>query len=308
MGETKAGGSGMGAALEDAREVKAKKRVKNMGPSIQFKVRDNAGQAREYLNYLAPFEEDGRFYLVTGMRRQVGAQFAFVRIPLDADMKPDSYMRLAATLSDSSAWPEIARRTADRAMSGGAISAKFRAEFEQSVVWVLQRYAEGGMEALERFLDAKVPADKRQTVAQTYIKLLQGAVTEAMNLAQEKAGNAPVQLDEKQYRFLLDSLVAFSGRAEYGDFYLQPVGYTEVKMSGFQLTRSPGQPLVYLGSILLVLGIFCMFYIRESRIWLWLAQEQDGVRCLLAYSCNRRDDLTEREFASHRAALLGEGV
>jgi cytochrome c biogenesis protein len=302
MGEAKAD-DGMGRRMDDAREVKAKKRVKNLGPSIQFKVRDSAGQAREYLNYLAPFEEDGRYYLISGTRSQISAAFGFVRLPLDGEFKLDTFMRLAAVMGDSAAWPEIAKRTAERALAGQAISAPFRPEFEQSVSWVLQRFHEGGMAALENFLDAKVPAEKRQAVAQTYIKLLQGATIEAMNIAQARANLPPIAMDEKQYRFLLDGLVALSSRPEYGNFYLQPVGFTEVKSSGFQMTRSPGQPLVYIGSILLVLGIFFMFYVRENRIWVWAGNEGEQGRLLLAMSSNRRDDQTEREFATHRQAF-----
>lgn len=297
---------GMAKMMQDARQVKADKKVKNVGPSIQFKVRDAQGQAREYLNYLAPFEQDGRFYLMSGVRSEVAAPFAFVRLPLDSNFTLDTFMRLRATLFDPAAWPQIARRTADKAQSEGAISAPYRPEFEQSLNWVLQRFSEGGFVALERFLDDKVPQDKRQAVAQTYIKLLQGAVIDAMAVAQTRAGLPEIALDEAHYRFLMDSLVAVSASFDYGsDFYLQPRSFKEVKSSGFQLTRSPGKNLVYLGSLLMVLGIFCMFYIRENRIWIWAG---DG-RVLLAMSANRRDEQTEREFAVHTdklADLAGE--
>lgn len=33
------------------------------------------------------------------------------------------------------------------------------------------------------------------------------------------------------------------------------------------VTRSPGKPIVYLGSLLLVLGVFAMLYIRERRLF-----------------------------------------
>ena len=225
---------------------------------------------------------------------------------LDSKFTLDTFMRLRATLFDPAAWPQIARRTADKAQSEGAISAPYRPEFEQSLNWVLQRFSEGGFVALERFLDDKVPQDKRQAVAQTYIKLLQGAVIDAMAVAQTRAGLPEIALDEAHYRFLMDSLVAVSASFDYGsDFYLQPRSFKEVKSSGFQLTRSPGKNLVYLGSLLMVLGIFCMFYIRENRIWIWAG---DG-RVLLAMSANRRDEQTEREFAVHTdklADLAGE--
>jgi cytochrome c biogenesis protein len=138
-------------------------------------------------------------------------------------------------------------------------------------------------------------------VAQTYIKLMQGAVVEAMMLADARIGQT-FALDEggQRYRFLMDSLVALSGVFEYGSpVYLQPTGFTEVKSSGFMLTRAPGKSLVYLGSLLMVFGLFCMFYIREHRLWLRFA---DG-GAVFAMSANRKDADTEREFARLRAEL-----
>ncbi|MFC4160437.1 cytochrome c biogenesis protein ResB [Chitinimonas lacunae] len=292
---------GLDAMLEDVRQVKADKRMRNLGPTIQFKLRDERGQAREYLNYLAPFEEDGRFYLMSGVREEVGAPFSFVRIPLDRDFKPDTFMRLRATLFDAEARREVAKRATAKAREAGAVSPAGLADLERSLVWVLERYAEGGFAALESFLDsAKVPQDKRATVAQTYIKLLQGAVVEAMALAQQRAGLAPVTMDESHYRFLMDSLVAISASFDYGSpIYLQPTGFTEVKSSGLQLTRSPGKNLVYLGSLLLVLGILFMFYVREQRVWLRLTPQSS----LFAFSCNRKDSLAEREFAALTQSL-----
>ncbi|MBV8658640.1 MAG: cytochrome c biogenesis protein ResB [Burkholderiales bacterium] len=293
--------AGLGKRMEDAREVKAHKRVKNMGPSIQFRVRDAQGQAHEYLNYLAPFEEDGRFYLLTGMRTELAAPFGYMRIPLDDDLKPDTFMRLRATLRDPQAWPEIAHRTAEKVKAAGNLSEGVQKEFEQTLVAVLQRFADGGFIALDRFLLSKVPADKRQAVGETYVKFLQSSVVDAMDVAQLRARLQPIALDEKHYRFLLDSLAAVSDSYGYGsDYYLQPVSFSEVKSSGFQVTRSPGQPLVYLGSILLVLGIFCMFYIRENRVWIWLGNG----KLLLSFTSNRRDDITDREFESYRHGIM----
>ncbi|MDB5938280.1 MAG: ResB family protein, partial [Polaromonas sp.] len=34
---------------------------------------------------------------------------------------------------------------------------------------------------------------------------------------------------------------------------------------------APGKTIVYLGCAFLILGIFAMLYIRERRIWVWLA-------------------------------------
>ena len=70
--------------------------------------------------------------------------------------------------------------------------------------------------------------------------------------------------------------------------------------------RVPGQPhaeaRVYLGSLLLVLGVFAMFYIRDRRIWIWV-KPQDG-------GSPGRHDIAEacldfnQEFEQFKAALL----
>ena len=67
--------------------------------------------------------------------------------------------------------------------------------------------------------------------------------------------------------------------------FLELKDYVHVQSSGLQLTKSPGQFWVYLGSILLVLGIFCMIYIQEVR--LWILKKKNNKNVLLALATNR---------------------
>lgn len=290
-------------AMASAQAVQSEHNLKNIGPSIQFKLRDKNGQATEYLNYFAPFFEKGAGYAVTGMRTEVAAPFQFVRIPLDKELEANTFMRLRAALLNKSLYPEIARRTAAKAFQSGGISKAGEAQFSDVTSGVLMRFSEGGFPAIESFLEQKVPKDQRQTVAQTYIKILQGAVIDVMDVAQEKAGLAVLPMDEMQYRFLMDSLVAVSSLFEYGPpVWLAANHFEEVKASGFQITRAPGQNIVYFGSLLLVIGIFCMFYIRENRVWVRLA----GGKTLIAMSSNRKNSDLDREFAE-LSSDLAEG-
>jgi hypothetical protein len=64
------------------------------------------------------------------------------------------------------------------------------------------------------------------------------------------------------------------------NFYPAPVlfqlaDFKQVQASVFQVARAPGKNLVYLGAVLLIVGVFAMLYIRERRLWVWLA---DGRR------------------------------
>ncbi|AEG67814.1 cytochrome c biogenesis protein [Ralstonia solanacearum Po82] len=82
--------------------------------------------------------------------------------------------------------------------------------------------------------------------------------------------------------------------------YLQLVDFQQVQASVFQLTRAPGKNIVYLGSLLLVLGVFSMFYVRERRWWLWIRPQAGGsahgAHVLTAMSTARRTLDFDREF------------
>ncbi|UTH75606.1 cytochrome c biogenesis protein ResB [Chromobacterium sp. IIBBL 290-4] len=290
----------MGQRMHDAREVRQEKTLKNFGPSISFKLRDNQGQAVEYLHYMAPVEQEGGQYLMAGMRKTPAEPFQYLRLPLDDDMKIDRFMRLYAALRNPALYDEVARRATDKARQGGVIDAKLASQFGDSVKGVLQRFADGGFSGLEQFLDERVPADKRQAVAQTYIKILQGAVIDVMAVADDQAHAPQLKADAAHYRFLLDGLVAASGLHDYGaPVFLQLDGFDQVQSSGLQLTRSPGKNLVYLGSLLLVLGIVLMFYVRELRLWVRV----NGRQVRVAMTSNRHNRDLDQDFRRHLDAL-----
>jgi cytochrome c biogenesis protein len=86
--------------------------------------------------------------------------------------------------------------------------------------------------------------------------------------------------------------------------YLQLDDFTEIKSSVLQVTRSPGKKVVYLGCLLLVLGVFSMFYVRERRLWLWIADHGDGAsNALLAMSTQRKTLDFDNEYKDMRTRL-----
>jgi cytochrome c biogenesis protein len=249
---------------------------------------------------MAPIQQDGASYLVAGVRSKVSDPFQYLRLPLDDSMSLDSFMRLRTAFMNPALYDEIAKRTTAKAMQGSAISPAMQQQFANSVKWILGRFAQGGFVALEQFLDEKVPQDKRQAVAQTYVKILQGAVVDVMDVADTKAGLKPVAMDGKRYRFLLDSLVGISALHDYNaPVFLQLQGFDQVQASGLQLTRSPGKNLVYLGSLMLVIGIVLMFYIREIRLWIRCAP--GSVRVAMSSNRHKRD--LDADFRRHSEAI-----
>jgi hypothetical protein len=73
-----------------------------------------------------------------------------------------------------------------------------------------------------------------------------------------------------------------------------------VRATVLQVTRSPGKPIVYLGSLLLVLGVFAMLYIRERRLFVLIKASGEA---LVALSSNRKSLDVDESFRQHRDAL-----
>jgi cytochrome c biogenesis protein len=85
--------------------------------------------------------------------------------------------------------------------------------------------------------------------------------------------------------------------------FLQLDDYTQIKASVFQVTRSPGKTVVYIGCVFLVLGVFAMFYIRERRLWVWIKDTEQGADALMAMSTQRKTMDFEREFKELKEKL-----
>ena len=82
--------------------------------------------------------------------------------------------------------------------------------------------------------------------------------------------------------------------------------FKQVQASVFQVTRSPGHYIVYLGCALLILGVFAMLYVRERRLWVWLSPADHGSQARMALSSNRKLLDVDREFDRLRDRLLGD--
>ncbi|HSI22111.1 MAG TPA: cytochrome c biogenesis protein ResB [Methylophilaceae bacterium] len=279
-----------------------KGKPRNVGPSVTFKVRDAQGQAREYINYMQPLTIGGRPYFVSGVRGAQNEDFNYLRIPADGENSLGDFMRLRAVMFDASLAPKVAKRLSSKALQGQETSAELRDKFEGSTVRLLKAFAEGGYTQVAKLIEESVPEKEREKAAITYLKIIANAAYEGLALSRERAGLPAPQPDESTQQFVHETLNSMSDVFFYGTpFYLEMTQFEQMQASGFQLTRSPGQNLVYGGSVLLVLGIFAMIYLRERRIWLLVKPESQSV--LFAMSSNRKNRDFEFEYARHSEQL-----
>jgi len=127
-------------------------------------------------------------------------------------------------------------------------------------------------------------------------------------LARQRAGLAPLPQDEKTQAFMTQAVLSLSDAQIYPAplaFELQD--FTQVQASVFQVARAPGKNVVYLGCALLILGVFAMLYVRERRVWVWVAPQgaQGRAHATMALSANRKTLDGDHEFAQLAHKLIG---
>ena len=277
-----------------------KKHLRNVGPSFQYKLRDARGQAREFSNYMLPLELDGRWYMMSGVRDAPNEAFRYMRMPLDADGNIETFMRLRGALLNPDLRPEIAARFARQALPQNALGTEIETKLTHSAEQVLALFDKGGFQTLGQFIEEKVPAAEREKAAGTYLRILELAAFEALKIANRQANLPPPKTDDATGWVVRDTLNSVSDMFVYGaPIYLQLMHYDEVKATGLQLTRSPGKNVVYLGSLLLTLGVFFMLFVRERRVWLLIKPGH----ALLAMSSAKHTIDFEKEFTQHAQAL-----
>jgi cytochrome c biogenesis protein len=258
--------------------VQGQKHLRNVGPSMTYKLRDQAGQAIEYQTYLLPIVpnpqaslgswESQAVYLF-GMRRQSNEDFRYWRIPADEKSSTQTFFQLYQALQHADWRRQSAERFARTATVPGRPD--LIRSLTQSAHQALSVFAGGGFSALSQFIERHVAPAEQADAARLLMELLTGTLGSLWDVANEQAGLAPWPRDEAHRLFLQQAVMSLSD----GFFYPAPVllqltHFEPVLASVLQVSYLPGQMAVYLGCALLVLGVFGMLYVREKRLWIWL--------------------------------------
>jgi cytochrome c biogenesis protein len=249
---------------------------------------------------------DGVEVFLSGMRSNPNDAFSYLRIPADDAHTVKEWMRLRAALASPALRATAADRYAARSM--GAASAGNVRQLQDSALKTLEIFAgdgkTGGYVAVSQFLE-KLDPKEQEKAAMIVMKILNGTLWELWQAAREAAGLKPVEANERHGRFLQVATNALSDNFFYGaPVYLQLDEYVQLRASVLQVSRAPGKPVVYIGCLFLVLGVFAMFYIRERRLWVWVRDDQGGgAHALMAMSTQRKTLDFEHEFNDLKAKL-----
>ena len=301
--------------LGAANKTVTKKELRNVGPSVSYKLRDAAGQAREYHNYMLPVDTgDGTPVFLLGVREAPSEPFRYLRVPADDQGSMDGFVRMRAALADPAARDKAVRRYVAQAIEPSR--RELAEQLSQSASRALAVFAgampatpgkpAGGLQAISDFMEANVPEAERSRAGEVLIRILNGTLFELVQLTRENAGLKPLEQDDRTRAFMTQAVLSLSDAVMYpAPMAFELKDFTQVQASVFQVARAPGKNIVYLGCALLILGVFAMLYIRERRVWVWLSPQEQGSHALMAFSTNRKTMDGDKEFVQLAQKLIG---
>jgi cytochrome c biogenesis protein len=307
-GSSNVGGSGadvrkvdLHQAIENrlgaANKTVTQKNLRNVGPSVGYKLRDASGQAREFNNYMLPMKmddsPDSPALFLMGVRENQADSFQYLRIPADPESSVDTFVRLRAALADPAQRDLAVRRYAR--LATGPDRPELTLQLTESAARALALFAGAeaapaaqgasgasaakgkpvaGLQAISDFMEANVPEAERSRAGDVLIRILNGVLFELTTMTREQAGLKALAQDEKTQAFMAQMVLSLSDAPHYpAPMAFALKDFKQVQASVFQVARAPGKSIVYLGCAFLILGVFGMLYVRERRVWVWLAPQ-----------------------------------
>lgn len=289
------------------------KQLHNVGPLVSYKLRDPAGQAKEFQNYMLPSLVEGEQVFLLGVRELPSEPFRYLRVPADESMQMAGWLRLHNALADPALRRLAAKQVAQLRMP--ASQAALRDQLQASAEQILTLFAgqggtnNAGFDALTNFVEKAVPVAEQEKVSETLLRLLNTSLLELNQLARQRDGLAPLPVDDPETaRFMTRAVLALSDAQYYpAPVIFMPTSFEQRQASVFQVTRTPGRVIVYAGCAMLIVGVFAMLYIRERRVWVWLEagepEPHTTTAWSMALSTSRQTLDIEREFEQLSAHL-----
>jgi cytochrome c biogenesis protein len=330
--------------LGAANKTRTNKELRNVGPSVSYKLRDGAGQAREYQNYMLPVRmddnPDSTSVFLLGVRETPIEPFQYLRVPADQEYTMETFLNVRAALADERQRDEAVRRyvrqaiapdrpdlaaqltaSASRALGlfAGAESVAPMASPQTAPTTATAAAAKAGpqtagLQAISDFMEMNVPEAERSRAGEVLVRILNGVLFELVSMSREQAGLPPMVQDEKMQNFMAQTVLSLSDAHHYpAPMTFALADFTQVQASVFQVARAPGKNIVYLGCAFLIVGIFAMLYVRERRLWVWLSPRQGMVdandtgntsHATMALSANRKTMDGDKEFEMLKTRLL----
>jgi cytochrome c biogenesis protein len=70
-----------------------------------------------------------------------------------------------------------------------------------------------------------------------------------------------------------------------------------------QVRKDPGVFIVYLGCIIMAIGLYMTFFMNHRRVWVSMAEEKGSVKVLIGASANKNKASLERKIEKMVSAV-----
>ncbi len=276
--------------------------VRNFGPSTEFKLRSNTGEALEYQNYMLPVTRNGRDFYLSGVRSSPSDEFGYLYLPIDEEGGLAGFSHFLQRLHDKKIVDVIAHEMTLTTLSSVENSdEKLAGSLHSTLMTLVDMFVAGGFSNVTMFIETTLPEAERATLGPAYLSMLREILARVyvngLNLPGQQAPS------ESQLVFLQDAVDAIGSLPRYDSpVYFLLTDYEHVEASGLQIAHSPGKPVVYFGCAMLILGVFLLFYLPQRRFWALVKANGRQTDILLAGMSNRNP----REFDGYFEQIGGE--
>ncbi|WFE69584.1 cytochrome c biogenesis protein ResB [Thiomicrospira sp. R3] len=273
------------------------RKVKNNGPSVLFRVRNEEGRAWEYENYMIPDLQEGRWFYMSGIRTTVADDFRYLFIPADDLRTKKRFFEFLALINNAPKADRIYRQAMPKPIEMERANYEIHMQLMQQLV---KLFRETGFDGISHFIQTNVPQDQQEEVAAFYFGQLANSLQTLYLHVLEQEGveiNEQGDISETHQVWFEDAITAIGSLNRYGPaMFFEMTSFDQRWSTGLQITKSPGKNVVYFGSALLTLGIFFMFYVRQRRVWIHLKRNGEQTDITIAGRDNRKLPETDEEF------------
>ena len=261
-------------------------RLRNFGPSFGFKLRTATGEAKEYVNYMAPVMREERAFYLSGVRSSPAEEFGYLYIPIDRQGSLKTFTQFLQRLHDKTAVEEVSRQMMEETLSqmSDTSDARMQVSLQETLTTLVTMYLSGGFTEVSEFIETSLPENQREKLGPAYLSMLREMLARLYFMDKEQT--APVT--EGELLFLQDAADTIGSLSRYGSpVYLSLRDFEHIQASGLQIARTPGKSTVYLGCALLIAGVFILFYLPQRRFWALVKQKNGESEIILAGMSNR---------------------
>jgi cytochrome c biogenesis protein len=260
--------------------------LRNFGPSFGFKLRSETGEAKEYVNYMAPVMREGRAFYLSGVRSSPAEEFGYLYIPIDRQGGLKAFNQFLQRLHDVTSVEEVSKQMMLETLSqmSDTSGPRLQASLQETLTTLVTMFIRGGFTEVSQFIETSLPENQREKLGPAYLSMLREMLARLYFMDKDQTN--PVT--EAELLFLQDAADAIGSLSRYGSpVYLSLRDFDHVQASGLQIARAPGKVTVYVGCAFLILGVFILFYLPQRRFWVLVKQNNGESEIILAGMSNR---------------------